>query len=174
MIDKPLETPDELLPEIGADANATVGRADLAREFVLEDHPAHIVRRVHQRAGSLFQRIVDGDALSPTQFAALATLLKHAELSQAQLCRLTAMDPSTGTIVLRKLIQQGLVRKSKSHRDSRLSLVSLTETGQAFTAARLKKSLAVGQALLEPLSEEEQTQLIVLLKRLYGDDESTE
>ena len=174
MIDKPPETPDASLPGTGADIRATAGSDASARDFVLEDHPAHIVRRVHQRAGSLFQRIVDGDALSPTQFAALATLLKHAELSQAQLCRLTAMDPSTGTIVMRKLIRQGLVRKSKSRRDSRLSLVSLTETGQTFTAARLNQSLAVGQALLEPLSEEEQTQLIGLLKRLYSCDESTE
>ncbi len=174
MIDKTAEKPEPSSPEISAIGSATAGNDSSAQEFVLEDHPAHIVRRVHQRAGSLFQQMVDGDALSPTQFAALSTLLKHAELSQAQLCRIIAMDPSTGTIVLRKLIRQGLVRKSKSSRDSRLSLVSLTEFGRAFTAARLKQSLAVGQALLEPLSTEEQTQLIGLLKRLYGEDEPTE
>ncbi|KPP98836.1 MAG: transcriptional regulator [Rhodobacteraceae bacterium HLUCCA12] len=138
--------------------------------FDLENHPAHIVRRVHQRAGVHFQQIMATENLSPTQFAVLATILKHGAVSQSRLSRLTAMDPSTGTVVVRKLIKQGLVQRDSSPRDGRLSIVSLTEAGKRFTAERLGRSVDVGRALLSELSDEEQTQLLGLLKRLYADE----
>lgn len=49
--------------------------------YDLDTHPAHMVRRVHQRATQHFQQVMDGDNISPTQFAALVTILKHGALS---------------------------------------------------------------------------------------------
>ena len=157
----------------GCTPDPAIVQADVvARRFDLQEHPAHIVRRVHQRAGVLFQQMVDAQGLSPTQFAVLATLLRHGDLSQTQLCRHTAMDPSTATVVIRKLIRQNLVHKDRSARDSRLSIVSLTEEGRNLAIVSLDQSAAVGQALLSPLSIEEQKILIGFLKRLIADDEA--
>lgn len=140
--------------------------------FELQDHPAHIIRRVHQRAGLLFQRLVDGEGISPTQFAVLATLLKHGPLSQAQLCRYTAMDSSTATMVIRALMRRNLLCKGRSPRDSRLSIVSLRDEGRRLALATLGQSADVGRALLAPLSAAEQAVLIGLLRRLLAEDEA--
>lgn len=125
--------------------------------YDLDTHPAHMVRRVHQRATQHFQQVMEGDNISPTQFAALVTILKHGALSQNHLGRLTSMDPSTISVVVKKLISDGLVRREKSETDQRLIILTLSEAGQSYTLDRLGKSIEVGHRLLAPLSPAAQT-----------------
>ena len=89
-----------------------------ASGYDLDTHPAHMIRRAHQRATFYFQQVMSGQDLTPTQHAALATLLKHGELSQNHLGRLTAMDPSTISIVVRKLLKNGLIERHGSEEGS--------------------------------------------------------
>ena len=138
--------------------------------YNLDAHPAHLVRRVHQRATQLFHQVMEGDSLSPTQFAALATILKHGAISQNHLGRLTSMDPSTISVVVRKLIKDGLVRRKRSTVDQRLTILTLTETGQDFTIARLDRSTEVGTRLLVPLDRAESAESMRLLRKLCADD----
>ena len=138
--------------------------------YDLDLHPAHLVRRVHQRATQHFQQVMDGDNVSPTQFAALATILKHGAISQNHLGRLTSMDPSTILVVVRKLISNGLVRRLKSETDQRLTILTLSDKGQSYTLERLKKSVEVGKRLLAPLSAAEQTVFMSLLARLCEEE----
>lgn len=138
--------------------------------YDLDVHPAHLVRRVHQRATQHFQQVMEGENLSPTQFAALGTILKHGAISQNHLGRMTSMDPSTISVVIRKLISDGLVRRVKSKTDQRLTILSLTAEGQSYTLDRLKRSIDVGSRLLAPLSRAEQAVLLSLLSRVCEDE----
>ena len=138
--------------------------------YNLDEHPAHLIRRVHQRATQHFQQVMEGDNVSPTQFAALATILKNGAISQNHLGRLTSMDPSTISVVVRKLLSENLVERVKSETDQRLTILTLTDRGQAYTLERLKKSTEVGKRLLAPLTATEQAQLMSLLMRLCYDD----
>ena len=139
--------------------------------YDLDTHPAHLVRRVHQRATQQFQQVMQGDSLSPTQFAALATILKHGAISQNHLGRRTSMDPSTISVVVRKLIKDGLIRRKRSVVDQRLTILTLTEVGQDFTLARLRRSNGVGDRLLAPLDTAERALFLRLLKKLCAEDE---
>lgn len=138
--------------------------------YDLDRHPAHLVRRVHQRATQQFQQVMGGDNLSPTQFAALATILRHGAISQNHLGRLTSMDPSTISVVVKKLISDGAVKTRRSDTDQRLSILTLSDEGQQYTLDRLKKSVEVGQRILAPLTPAEQEVLMGLLVRLCDDD----
>ncbi|UMY16018.1 MarR family winged helix-turn-helix transcriptional regulator [Methylobacterium organophilum] len=138
--------------------------------YDLERHPAHVIRRVHQRATSCFQQVMAGETLSPTQFAALATILKHGEISQNHLGRLTAMDPSTTSLVVRKLVKDGLISRSTSKADQRLTIIRLTDEGLRYTANRLERSLEVGRRLLSPLKPSEQKVFLALLERIANDE----
>lgn len=140
--------------------------------YDLDVHPAHVVRRAHQRATLCFQQVMAGEDLSPTQFAALATVLRHGEVSQNHLGRLTAMDPSTISLVVRKLLKQGLIKRSASDTDQRLSIITLTDEGTRYTLDRLERSVEVGKRLLSPLSPAEQATLLRLLQRISGDEPS--
>ena len=141
-----------------------------ATGYDLDLHPAHIVRRAHQRATLCFQQEMAGEDLSPTQFAALATVLRHGEVSQNHLGRLTAMDPSTISLVVRKLLKQGLVKRNASKTDQRLAIITLTDDGVRYTLDRLDRSVEVGRQLLAPLSTAEQATLLQLLQRISRDD----
>ena len=140
--------------------------------YELDRHPAHVIRRAHQRATLRFQQVMAGEDLSPTQFAALATILKHGEVSQNHLGRLTAMDPSTISIVMRKLLKHGLITRSASDTDQRLSMIALTGKGTDYTLERLERSVEVGRRFLSPLSPVEQATLLRLLQRINDDDPS--
>jgi MarR family transcriptional regulator, lower aerobic nicotinate degradation pathway regulator len=138
--------------------------------YDLDTHPAHLVRRVHQRATQQFQQVMEGESLSPTQFAALVTILKHGAISQNHLGRLTSMDPSTISVVIKKLISGGLVLHVKSEADQRLTILTLSEEGQSLTLELLRKSMEVGKRLLAPLNAAEQATFIALLTRLCEDE----
>jgi DNA-binding MarR family transcriptional regulator len=134
--------------------------------YDLGKHPAHIIRRAHQRATMCFQSVMKDYDLTPTQHGALATLLKHGELSQNHLGRLTAMDPSTISIVIRKLMKQGLVQGSPSETDQRLSILRLTKEGVQFTLPLLKLSLEAADQFLSPLTSREKATFLKLLSRI--------
>lgn len=138
--------------------------------YDLSSHPAHLVRRVHQRATLCFQQVMAGESLSPTQFAALAMILKMGEISQNHLGRLTAMDPSTISLVVRKLLKERLVYRSSSDTDQRLSILRLTDKGARYTIDRLARSVEVGERLLAPLNKAEQAIFLDLLGRIAGSD----
>lgn len=141
--------------------------------YRLEHHPAHLVRRVHQRATATFQEVMGAGDLTPTQFGALASILRRGELSQNRLGRITAMDPSTISLIVRALLKRGLIKRRSSKTDQRMSMITLTDKGVRFTLERLDRSMEVGRRLLEPLSVAEQVTLLDLLRRISAEDEPT-
>lgn len=147
-----------------------IDRRIAATGYDLDHHPAHIVRKVHQRATTCFQQVMAGEDLTPTQFAALATILRHGEVSQNHLGRLTAMDPSTISLVVRKLLKLGLVARGTSSTDQRMVIIALTDKGVDYTLERLNKSKEAGTRLLAPLSAAEQALLLELLQRISGEE----
>lgn len=136
-------------------------------------HPAQLVRRVHQRGASLFTRNVQRDNLSVTQFVALVTLLREGDMGQADLGRRCAMDPSTTTVVLRKLQADGLIAKTRDPDDQRVMRLSLTDAGRAVAKDHVPISVAAGEALLKPLTEIEKTLFLALLHKLLEAEEDT-
>lgn len=143
-----------------------------ASGYDLPTHPAHMIRRAHQRATFYFQQVMNGRDLTPTQQATLATLLKFGELSQNHLGRLTAMDPSTISLVVRKLLKNGLIERRGSRKDQRLAMLRLTDAGVRYSIDRLAESMEVARRVLAPLSPAEQRTLLDLLHRIGdGDDD---
>lgn len=139
--------------------------------YDLGEHAAHVIRRAHQRATMRFQEVMGEHDLTPTQMAALATIMKHGELSQNQLGRLTAMDPSTISIVIRKLLKHGLVQRFASAEDQRLTLIRMTDRGMRYTAPLLAKSVEVGRRVLAPLKPSERALFMEMLHRVAdGED----
>jgi len=139
---------------------------ELAPIYDLDNHSAHLLRRVHQRATLVFQEELEGDSITPMQFSVLGTLLAHGPLSQNLLGRMTAMDPSTVSLVVRALVKRKLTTKKPSREDNRMLQIELTPEGEAFTLARLHKSDLVSKRLLEPLSSGEAAIFKELLKKL--------
>lgn len=132
------------------------------------NHPAQLVRRVHQRGVQLFTQVVLTPNLSVTQFVALVTLLKMGPVAQSRLGRLTSMDPSTTTVVVRKLEKDGLIKKTRNKSDRRASVIELTEAGRACALDHIPVSLRAGEELLAPLTPIERGLFLELLRKVIA------
>ena len=82
--------------------------------------------------------------LSAAQLFVLQRLAEGPALSIAALARRTLTDPSSVSVVVRRLVAQGLVRRAQSEEDGRRSELSLTARG----AAVLRKLPIAAQATL--------------------------
>ena len=80
----------------------------------------HLLRRAHQRNTEIFNAVMGAFSVTPTQFAALVTLLDRGATPQNQLGRLTAMDPATIFGVVGRLMKRGYVRQDPVDTDARL------------------------------------------------------
>ena len=141
--------------------------AELARiGFALEDHNAHLVRLVHQRATALFQQAFDGQAITPTQLAILSTLIRHGALSQIAVGRITAIDTATLSTMLRRLQDMALVERTASETDQRVNLVRLTPLGEEETLRMLPVSVAVSEQVLAPLKPKDRDRFVAALRLL--------
>src|SRR3954464_8841262 len=99
-----------------------------------KNRTAFRLRKAHQRATEDFNAVMGRFDVAPTQFAALAKLRDAGPLPQAQLGRLTAMDPATIFGVVKRLARRGYVRQSLDRADARLVIVGLTPAGRAAAA----------------------------------------
>lgn len=141
------------------------------RHFSLATHNAHLIRRAHQRASTMFQERMGDSGLTPTQLAVLGTLDRYSDLSQTELSRRTAIDTATLSTMLRRLVAAGLIERVPSKSDQRVQLVHLTDRGQAVTRPLVPVSMALSAALLDPIPPAERARFVELLQRIARDDD---
>ena len=99
-------------------------------------------------------------------FTVLTSLAEQGAASQAELGRRLSIDRSDLHALLAELEADGLVARVRDERDRRRNVVTLTQAGQR-ALARLDKLIDAAQdALLEPLSAAERTQLSRLLQKI--------
>ena len=108
-------------------------------------------RRLRQEAG---------EALSPSQGAALAVIERHGPLTPSELAARERIQRPTATRVLARLEELGLTARTPDPHDRRSSLVAATAEGQAlldelrtrktaFLAERLERLEADERAVLD-------------------------
>lgn len=134
--------------------------------YRLEDQVGHILRRAHQRATAIFQAAIGDPQITPTQFAALVKLFDEGEVSQNHLGRLTAMDPATIQGVIRRLADRDLIAARDDQNDRRRNLLRLTPAGVKLVEALIVNGPKVSEVTLEPLTPDERTTFLALLKKL--------
>ena len=134
--------------------------------YALEQHNAHLIRLAHQRGTALFQKAFEGYSITPTQVAVLATLMRHGDLPQNQIGRITAIDTATLSPLLKRLETLGLTKRVVSEQDQRVNLIQLTPKGYDFTFEVLPISQRVSDELLAPLNQRDRKRFIELLNKI--------
>ena len=97
----------------------------------LEKTPGHLIRRLHQMSGQVFQQHMQtaGYDITPVQFATMQALKASPGIEQSQVASEIAYDPATIGGVISRLEQKGWVTRHISNRDRRAREVSLSVTG---------------------------------------------
>jgi len=150
--------------ETSKQPHSPISNAMPEANYVLEDQVGYILRRVHQRAGSIFQEHFPD--LTPTQWATLAKLRDNGPLSQNLLGRMTAMDAATMQGVVRRLMERGLVARTDDPTDRRRLSLCLTDVGAEMVRTFSGAALAVSRETLSPLSPKERDTFLKLLKKM--------
>ena len=133
--------------------------------YLLDDQVGFLMRVAMQRHTAIFTaRMIE--ALTQTQFAALAKLYEVGPCSQNQLGRLIYLDAATIKGVVDRLSARGFVTALADPNDRRRRAVALTGRGRAVTEAAIAVAAEITAATLAPLSAEEQRQVARLLKKL--------
>ena len=133
--------------------------------YVLDEQVGFLLRVAMQRHTAIFMsRMIE--ALTQTQFAALAKLYEVGPCSQNHLGRLIYLDAATIKGVVDRLGARGFVTALGDPKDRRRRAVALTEHGRQVTEAAMKVAAEITAATLTPLTAEEQLLVARLLKKL--------
>lgn len=136
------------------------------RAFRIDDASGFLMRRAYQRACAVFQSVMGDPDITPPQFTVLVKLQDERELSQNHLGRLVAMDPATIQGVVQRLKSRGLIAARPDPSDKRRTLLRLSPAGEDLIETLLERAPGVTQQILAPLSPEEQSTFLALLRRL--------
>lgn len=98
----------------------------------------------------------------------LLTIDRQGEAAQKLLSERLSVSPQSMSEALAKLENDGYITRSRSMRDKRETVVSLTESGKRHSDELRRKMSSQAHKFLEPLDESEKVALYTLLKKLTG------
>jgi len=123
----------------------------------------HLLSRKHfQYCENKFQSI----GIGPGQVPILMELGKHGQLSQRDLAEKVRVTPATISGTLKRLERAGIIVRTGTEDDARVSLVSLSESGEALMKEARSVFAEADDMLVKGFSQQEREELIGLLGRM--------
>lgn len=136
--------------------------------MALLDMAGHLIRRLQQRSGQLFQQHMDeaGYDLTPVQFATMQALKTNPGIEQAQVAAEIAYDRATIGGVIDRLEQKGYISRVVSKKDRRAREVSLTDEGLHILGKVQPVVQSLQKHILDGLTDAEREQFLGLAKKV--------
>ncbi|MEV6108681.1 MarR family transcriptional regulator [Streptomyces sp. NPDC051940] len=164
---RPLTAPAEH-PHRGAGAAAE--QADSSGQ--LAEQLLRLTRRLHHAQKQAFRPL----GLTPAQSRLLRTVGSHTQRGEAprmaDLARHLEVVPRAVTTLVDALEELGAVRRAQDPANRRVVLIELTDEGRAMLRELRRARQSAAEDILEPLTEEQRTQLGGLLSTLVDRPEN--
>lgn len=125
-----------------------------------------ILFRAKNYLESRIKESVEPFGLNVTEFGTLEALYHKGDLSVNEILEKVLIANSSMSYVLQQLVTKGYITKAQDQHDRRSYQVSLTPKGRALIKEVYKEHVTHLRESLDILSEEEETQLQVLLKKI--------
>jgi DNA-binding MarR family transcriptional regulator len=90
----------------------------------------HLLHRVRQCAGELFQSEMAGINLTARQYVVLVAAAHQDGSSQQDIIDSTGIDRSTVSQVVQTMIRKGLLKRRRTREDARAYAITLTQYGR--------------------------------------------
>lgn len=101
----------------------------------LHQRPGFLLKRCHQVAAAIFLDECRDFKMTASQYGALRVLAVYPGIDQIALGRLTGLDRSTAGLVIKLLLQRGLVERAVNPQDKRRMNLRLSAEGERVLAA---------------------------------------
>lgn len=126
----------------------------------------HLLHRAGQCAGDVFGQKVKLAGLTPRQYIILATVARHEGLNQTDLVLRTGIDRSTLADIVRRMLNKGLIKRTRKLHDARAYAVYLTDEGNATLKAAAPGAADADQRLLSALPPDQRETFLDTLNLL--------
>lgn len=122
----------------------------------------YLLMHLNKHIATRFERCA---GISPNRLELMCKLM-GGEISQTELQKAVSIDPAAVTRHVQQLEAEGILTRTRSESDNRITLVRLTEAGKKRITAFNEKKKAFMEELQSDLSEAERTHLIAALQKL--------
>lgn len=150
------------------DDETTAGDDPTIEEFSLVGVPGHLLRLCQQRAVDLFAEEVGEGGPTPRQFAIMLSVHQNPGTNQTGLVRISGIDRSTLTEILRRLVARDLMRRERVSSDQRTNALYLTPRGVESLRRALPGVVRAQRRILDPLPAAQHDQMMAALGILAG------
>lgn len=139
--------------------------ADKPPKYDVTQQVGYLLRTASQRHTAIFMEHMPAGITRP-QFAALVKLFEGGIHSQNDLGRAIELDRVTIKGIVDRLEERGFIQRSSDENDRRRRSISLTAEGRRVVAEGMAVAPAVTKKTLAPLTKEEATELVMLLRKI--------
>ncbi|MGH7633944.1 MAG: MarR family winged helix-turn-helix transcriptional regulator [Gemmatimonadaceae bacterium] len=138
------------------------------RETHLDNSPLHLLHRVRQCAGELFQEEMAGIDLTARQYVVLVAAAQEDGLSQQDIIETTGIDRSTVSQVVQTMARKGLLKRRRTREDARAYAVTLTTHGRDVLKASEPIVCRIDEAIVAALSAARAAAFLDALRTIVG------
>ena len=140
-------------------------------EKILEKSALHLLHRTNQSVSDIFIEQMQGENLTPRQYAVLAAVAENQGLNQTSLVKLTGIDRSTLADIVQRMLKKELLTRKRTEKDGRAYSVYLSELGKKCLDETTPNVEMVDNKILELLPEDERTIFLKSLQKIIEGSE---
>jgi DNA-binding MarR family transcriptional regulator len=126
----------------------------------------HLLHRVRQCAGELFQSEMAGINLTARQYVVLVAAAHQDGSSQQDIIDSTGIDRSTVSQVVQTMIRKGLLKRRRTREDARAYAITLTQYGRDVLKASEPIVGRIDEALVAALPASRATAFVESLRTI--------
>jgi DNA-binding MarR family transcriptional regulator len=143
------------------------------KSFVeMYDMPGYLLRRSGQFVTATFDAEMGKMGITASQLAAFLAVHLQPGMQQRELSAVLNWDEATVGGMVRRLEAQGLLERRSTSRSRRGKEIYMTPAGEEFYARIAPHVAKVQKNLLKALAVEERGQLLYLLSKMMGENNS--
>ena len=130
------------------------------------EQAGYFLARISRRRFQLSEMLLEKMGVGPGQVPILTQLNYHGELTQRELAEHTNVTAATISGTLKRMERADIVYRTEDKRDARVSIVRLTEKGQAIAKTAWEQFAFADSCMLEGFTDEECEQVMSYLNRM--------
>ena len=133
-----------------------------------------LISRIHMQTAEFTNKMLSSHNFVSSHVFILFLLSENAEMSMGEIAKKINRDKSTTTVLIRKLIDEKLVKSASSSKDSRKKIISLTAEGKKYNNFTSEISSKLLSICYKNFSAEEKETLLNLLEKMSANLETEE
>lgn len=131
------------------------------------DSVVSLISHIHSASADfLNRRLSKTDSFVSSHGFILFLLSENQKMTMGQIAEKINRDKSTTTVLIKKLLEKGLVKTENCSEDSRKKIISLTEDGKKYNALTGGISRQLLEACYKDFTGEEKETLLKLLVKM--------